>query len=76
MDEHFLQNKPYIEFFWDTLPHNVVCQISASQKNRCFVAGIFYCGEDCVIILTVGEQYITEQHMSCNWIMNEDLWIK
>lgn len=33
MDEIFLQNKPYIEDFWDTPLHNVFCQISAPQKS-------------------------------------------
>lgn len=63
MVEHFLQNKPYIEVFWDTLPHNVLCQISAPQKKIfvCTSAGIFYCSDDC---MTVRKQYFTEQHMT------------
>jgi len=37
--------------------------ISTPEKSVC-IAGIFYCSEDCMIILTVGEQYIRAQHMT------------
>ncbi len=69
MDEHFLQNKPYIEDFWDKPLHNVLCQISAPKKIFVCTAGIFYCSDESMIIFWMQEKYTSAtqaKQLSCN----------
>lgn len=54
----------HIQRFFEIHCHIMFYVKYQHPKNSVCTASIFYCSDDCMIILTLRKQYITEQHMT------------